>query len=217
MAKRRVEEFDWWDNRFSIFFGFIVFVSVCIHVLAAILLPDGPIIKERKAHDGRLVHEYYRQESSRPFRVRFFNDDGEVIEEQYDKNENGNFESVHYYDGELISEQEVSIKDDGFYDLKRLHRGDEVTEHYDRDHDKAYEEIRVMRGGLRVKEETDRNGDGNPEQRIIYDEQGNVKGMELDNDSDGFVDIRYPRKEIAVTRKIRRPRRRRTVRQGGGR
>ena len=198
MAKGRVEEFDWWDHRFSVFFGFIIFVSVCIHILAAILLPGGPLIKVRTALDGKLIHEYYREEGTLPFRVKYFDEDGYVIEERYDKNENGYFESVHYYSSELISETKVSIKDDGYYDLIRTYNDDEVVEKYDRNHDKAFEETRIMRGGLRVSEETDRNGDGYPEQRITYDEYGNVLSLELDNDSDGVVDMKYPRKDIRV-------------------
>ena len=209
MAKRRVDEFDWWDHRFSVFFGFIIFVSVCVHVLAAILLPGGPVIKIRTAHDGRAIHEYYREEGTVPFRVKYFSTEGDVIEERYDKNENGQFESIHYYSSELISEQAVSLGDDGYYDLKRTYRGDEVVEEYDRNHDKVFEETRVMRAGLRVSEETDRNGDGYPEQRITYDDYGNVFSLELDNNSDGVVDIRYPRKDIKPGPRAQRRRKRR--------
>jgi len=188
MARSKREFIDWWDHRFALVVGFVVFVAVCIHILAWLLLPPGPTVRSTEGGDGRTTNEYVRPESTRPFRVTVL-EGGRQVEQWFDRNENGLFESRHYYQDGEPTEQHVSLADDGVYDVKRLIQGLDMLEMVDHDRDGIFEEKHWLRDGKRVRDEVDRDGDGQPEQRVLYDDAGHLNRLELVGTAPRAVDV----------------------------
>ncbi|MBQ9816195.1 MAG: hypothetical protein IJM59_01830 [Proteobacteria bacterium] len=115
-------------------------------------------------------------------RIMFYNQKENLIKEEIDTNFDGNIDRIHYYDNGLIVKTE-------FYELKC----NSIQIDGESNPETNPNLIRFYRQGVLTREENDAACDGKHETVTLFNAEGEIVQVGLDEDGDGVIEnwIRY--------------------------